>query len=244
MDSIGLPPHTPLVYDCTVAVAALVVAIVSALAAIGAVVYAALLDRRASEVVAAARDSAAASARSAVASEKRLAVDTNRRESELTPRFRLTLQPENEGGTWRLDVLLLGPHELKRLDGLAVRIRDDHPWRSQWSVEFGLTSEPTKEIWGPLQLLPGSPGVTNVPGVSTDPIGRVKQTAGMPVGEILSFLLVGTEPPSWSDWPIDMWKRMRGTKLRLELEAQREGLELWTLPCEIDASEPTPVQIP
>ena len=75
------------VYGWRVAVGALIVAIVSALAAVGAVWYARRLDGRASEAVTVAQQSAAAAERSAVASEKRAALESARRHDELTPRW-------------------------------------------------------------------------------------------------------------------------------------------------------------
>ena len=75
------------VYGWRVAVGALIVAIVSALATVGAVWYARRLDGRASEAVTVAQQSAAAAERSAVASEKRAALESARRHDELTPRW-------------------------------------------------------------------------------------------------------------------------------------------------------------
>jgi type II secretory pathway pseudopilin PulG len=92
------------------AIAALVVAIVSALAAVGAAVYARRLDGRAKEAVAAA-------GRSAAASEKRAALEGERRHAELTPRFRVRVAPADAEKVFRsLMVALAGPPELGRVD--------------------------------------------------------------------------------------------------------------------------------
>src|SRR6266852_1116536 len=112
---------------------ALVVSIVSAAGAVGAVWYARRSDR-----------SAATSA-----------LDMWRRNAELMPRFRITCEPSNPGSpTLRLGVFLSGPPELERLDALTVTIRDDHPWRGQGTP---LAGGPTPEqvaaqIWGTLPL--------------------------------------------------------------------------------------------
>lgn len=80
----------------TVNVAALVVAIVSALIALGAVWY--------------ARQSAAAAATTA-------ALDVQRRQAELTPRFRVTCErPPTAAEILHLGVVLVGPPQLEGLD--------------------------------------------------------------------------------------------------------------------------------
>jgi len=114
------------------AIVALIVAIVSALAAAGAVWYARRLDGRVAEAVTAARQSAAASERSAVAAEQRASLELARRHDELTPRFRVSVEPRVD--LLRLLVFLQGPPELARLDRLTVTIRDDRPGRAEGPV--------------------------------------------------------------------------------------------------------------
>jgi len=230
-------------------VAALVVSIVSVVVAIVAVVYARRLDGRAAEAVAAAKRSAGAAERSAAASERSAtagestrAIEQQRRNAELTPRFRVTCEPANPGiETVRLRVLLIGPPELGRLDALTVTIRDDHPWRGQGTpLAGGPTPEQVaKQIWGPYRFTPGTgPGASAVRGVpGADETGRSTPTGGMPVGEELTFFLEPTDPPRWSQQPRENWRRERGTVLRLQLECQREGWEPWSLAGEVETSE-------
>jgi hypothetical protein len=208
-------------------IAALVISIVSALGTIGAVWYARRSDRSAS--------------RSAIAAATTAALDTQRRNAELTPRFQVTCQPSNPGSTTlRLGVLLAGPPELGRLDKLTLVIRDDHPWRSQRTpLAGGPTPEQVAEqIWGPCRLTPGvGPGADSVRGIpGADAAGRTNPTGGMPVGEELPFQLEPTFPPPWSQQPMENWQHERGTVVRLRLECQREGWEPWTLTCEIDTA--------
>ena len=218
-------------------IAALVVAIVSALGAVGAVWYARRSDRSA--------------ARSAAAASTTAALDFQRRNAELTPRFRVTCEPSNPGSpTLRLGVFLSGPPELERLDALTVTIRDDHPWRGQGTP---LAGGPTPEqvaaqIWGPYRFIPGTgPGADHVRGIpGADPTGRTTPTGGMPAGEELPFFLEPTYPPSWSQQPQDNWQKERGTVVRLRLECRREGWDPWILTCEIDTGGDGPgtVEIP
>lgn len=227
-------------------IAALVVSVVSVLVAIVAVLYARRLDQKAAPAVAAAHRSAAAAERSATAAEKSAeagesarALEQQRRNAELTPRFRVRYEPANPGvETRRLSVFLAGPPELGRLDTLTVSIRDDHPWRGQGTpLAGGPTPEQVAEqIWGPYRFTPGTgPGANMARGIpGADPTGRTTPTGGIPVGEELTFLLEPTRPPSWSQQPIDNWRQERGTVVRLQLECSREGWEPWTLPCEIN----------
>jgi hypothetical protein len=135
-----------------------------ALGTIGAVWYTRWSDRSAS--------------RSAIAAAT-TALDTQRRNAELTPRFRITCQPSNPGSpALRLGVFLAGPPELERLDKLTLIIRDDHPWRSQHTP---LAGGPTPEqvagqIWGPYRLTPGvGPGADSVRAASRARADRAGQ---------------------------------------------------------------------
>lgn len=217
-------------------------AIVSALAAVGATVYARRLDKTAGAAVeatrqaaAAAKESAAAAGRSAIAAEAGMALETSRRHEELTPRFRVAVKRYSEFSY--MTVFLLGPLELGRLAGLTVTIRDtdrfpipersDHPWTPEQRAEL---------IFGPYRFSPGT---------ATDAAGRMASHEGIQVRDELNFIMSPTSPPSWSGWEPGDWLEWVGTWLRLRLEARREGWEPWTLTCELDlAAEPAMVEVP
>ena len=145
------------------ALAALIVAIVSAVASVGG--------------LALARRSATSAAKAADAPEVTATLDIDRRHSELTPRFRLTCEPSNPGtDTLRLRICLTGPPELERLDELTVTIRDDHPWRGQGTPLAG-GPEPeqvARQIWGRWRFTPGvGPGASPAQGIpGADETGR------------------------------------------------------------------------
>lgn len=231
-------------------VAALVVAIVAALAAVGSFLYARRLDERAKDAVAAAQRSATAAEqsavsaeRSAIASEARAELEGQRRRAELTPRFRVTF----ERWTGKLLVRLTGPAELGRLDLLIVSVRDDRPGRAE-DVRPGGPSEEeiAAQIWGLYRFIPGSgPGASPDGEVrGADPTGRVVRTAGMAVGEELVFAMEMTGPPGWSAWSMEDWGRQQGTVIRLQMKCRREGMEPWSLPCEIDSVGGKAVEVP
>jgi hypothetical protein len=205
-------------------IAALVVAIISAAVSGVSVVY--------------ARRSVIAADKSAGAAAITAGLDADRRQAELTPRFRVTCEPSNPGSnSMRLAVNLIGPPELERLDGLTVVIRDDHPWRPQGTL---LAGGPTPEqvaaqIWGRYRFTPGvGPGADSVRGIpGADATGRSCPTGGLPVGEELPFQLEPTWPPPWSQQPLDAWQH----QMRLRLECHKEGRPSWILPCEMRLDE-------
>lgn len=168
--------------------------------------------------------------------------DSDRRHTELTPRFRLTLQPANPGiTTLKLLIYLLGPAELERLDALTVSIRDDHPWRGEGTPSAaGPAPEQVKrQVWGRWMFRSGTgPGADRTRGVpGADETGRTTPTGGMPVGEELPFFLDPTSPPSWSHQDLQAWQEQMGPYLRLRLECVREGQKPWMLTAEIMVDE-------
>jgi hypothetical protein len=227
------------------AVGALIAAIVSALAAAGAVIYACRMDRTAKaalkatqDAVEAANTSATASVRSASAAELGVSLEVERRHTELRPRFRVDLIPESRVVRFPVvAVVLLGPPELGRLDELKVTIRDTRRPAAGWK-EPGMpevTPEQMDEvIWGPYRFFEGD-----------DATGRVASKEGMAVGDERRFSLVPTSAPSWAPAEPEAWQIRVGAVLGLRLEARREGWEPWTLPGQVDsAAESTTVEIP
>jgi hypothetical protein len=236
-------------------IAACAVSAVSALVAVVSVWYARSSDRSAKKSAAAAETTAIAAGKVAAASEvaaieagksataaaATAALDADRRHSELTPRLRVICKAANPGSQHlSLQLFLVGPPDLGRLDGLTVSIRDDHPWRGQGTP---LAGGPTPEqvaaqIWGPWRFTPGTgPGADPVRGIpGADETGRITPTGGMPMGEGLPFSLEPTWPPQWSQQAQPDWLRERGTLLRLRLECIRDGEEPWILTGEVDTA--------
>jgi hypothetical protein len=233
------------------AVAALVVAIVAALGARAAVMYARRLDQATRDAAGAARESAVAAQRSAVAAEGIAVLDAARRHDELTPQFVVscTSAPPQFVDTLRLTVFLAGPAQLGRLDELIVRIRDDYPYRSESEP---LPGAPTREqvsaqIWGPYRFVQGK-GMGSIHPLfrGPDATGRMTSTReGIPVGEEWPFFLGPTLAPTWAQQSPETWRAQVGTILRLQLECRREGLDPWSLPCELDTAHlPVTVNVP
>ncbi len=198
------------------AIAALVVAIVAALAAVGSFWFA----RRSAR---AADRSAVAAEKSAGAAEKSAALETARRHDELAPRFRVSVGPWSHfigEKTRELTVFLAGPPELGRLDALTVRIRDDRLGRPERPARRRGARPAAPQVWGPYRFTPGTgPGADPDRGIpGADPTGRVTPTGGMPVGESLPFQLEATRHTP------EAALVQAGTVLRLQLEARRGGV--------------------
>lgn len=183
----------------------------------------------------AAHQSRLSAERSNAAAETLAEIERDRRHAELTPRFRVIVEPWNEGSeTKRLRVMLLGPPGLDHLDALTARIRDDHFRRGEGML---LAAGPSREeikdhIWGPYMFTPG----TGPDEARADRTGRVTAyDAELPVGEELPFQLEQTRPGRWmAGMSQEDWQRQRGTVVRLAIDAVHNQHGTWTLPCEIE----------
>jgi hypothetical protein len=198
------------------------------LVALGATAIAAIAARQSSRSSGKANQTATALA----------SIEQDRRRSELTPRFRVRVEPWTAGNDQdlRLRVMLSGPAGLDRIDGLTVKVRDDHFRRGEGTLTAG---GPTREkikaqVWGPYRFRPG----TGPDNALADADGRVTAyEAELPVGEELPYLLERTRPPAWAtSMTQEQWNEQRGPVIRIALEAWHADHGRWTLPCEIDLS--------
>jgi hypothetical protein len=192
----------------------------------------------------AARQSRISAQRANAAAEALAEIERDRRHSELTPRFRVIVEPWGPGtDTKKLRVMLLGPPGLDHLDTVTVRIRDDHFRRGEGML---LAGGPTRDqvkthIWGPYMFTPG----TGPDEARADSTGRVTAyEAALPVGEELPFQLEPTRPGSWmTAMSQEDWQRQRGTVIRLAIDATHAQHGIWTLPCEIEVGNDPRAQV-
>jgi hypothetical protein len=157
--------------------ATLTVSIVAIVIAVGSLVYGRRLARASETSAIAAGDAVKSSDRSAGAAEESVKearrsadaaehsamsaavtanIDISRRHSELTPKLLIECEPGGQGV--QMTIRFRGPAELRRLDELSVRIRDDHAWRGQGpSIAGGPGPEQTAaHVWGPYRFAPGA----------------------------------------------------------------------------------------
>jgi hypothetical protein len=173
-------------------------------------------------------------------------IESERHQTELCPRLRVSCAPLNPGSeTLRLRVALIGPPGLDRLDRLTVTIRNDHFLRGEGRYQErmgGPTREQVKaHVWGPMRFTPG----TGTGESRADGTGRATEyDDGLPTGEELLFQLEPTNPPPWvSDG--SFWKSQVGTVVRFAFTAEHTEHGTWYLPCEIDMADlPVTVVVP
>jgi hypothetical protein len=173
-------------------------------------------------------------------------IESERHQTELRPRLRISSAPLNPGSdTLRMRVALIGPPGLDRVDRLTVAIRNDHFLRGEGPYQERMGG-PTREqikahVWGPMRFTPG----TGTGESRADGTGRVTVYNGeLPTGEELLFQLEPTNPPSWAP-DGSYWKREVGTLVRLAFTAEHDEHGTWYLPCEIDmANLPATVIVP
>ncbi|MGH3399547.1 MAG: hypothetical protein ACRDPO_33160 [Streptosporangiaceae bacterium] len=159
-----------------------------------------------------------------------LLVEMRARHDELTPVFRVQVEPWAEGSDlMRLRVTQDGPPGLDRLDSLMLHISNDD---SYWPDERNITAkghnydEVENQVWAPYRFTPGTgPGQARA-----DRHGReVTHEARLASGDELSFQLEPTRPGSWAGMPAEQWQRQRGRKLRLGITAVHQDHRPWHL---------------
>jgi len=186
----------------------------------------------------AARQSNKSSGKANQTAEALADIERDRRHFELTPRFRVRVEPWSPGDNenLRLRVMLTGPTGLDHIDGLTVKIRDDHFKRGEGVLTAG---GPTREeikaqVWGPYRFRPSTGPDESL----ADEDGRTTvYDAELPIGEELPYFLERTMPPAWArTMTQEQWNEQRGPVIRIVLEARHHDHGKWILPCEIDLS--------
>jgi hypothetical protein len=190
------------------AVASLIIAIISILIALGSAAY---------------------TRRQARAAERLTEIEAKRRHDDLTPQLDIRCT-QCRDGIVGLTVELTGPTGLDRLDEVRVRIRDDRPGRAD-SPGHGLTPERVAAfVWGPYRF---NPGVRD-----TDPRGREHGPFTLPRQEPYKLSLEQTFAPGWYGDPELWRRQYDGTPVRLEVTCRREGHEPWTVLTELVPVDP------
>jgi hypothetical protein len=155
------------------------------------------------------------------------AIDRDRRHEELTPKFALSLKRLNGvGDTFVLEVKLVGPDGLERLDGITVIVADDKARGAS-----PLANGPTKEevgacIWGPLRFRPGIEG--------TGDGGRTSALGALDRGTATVANLEPSAAPTWFEDQRGAWRaQYEDSPLKLRLECHLAGQTPWTVPQEL-----------
>ncbi|MGI5213415.1 hypothetical protein [Plantactinospora sp. CA-290183] len=180
-----------------------------------------------------------------ISSSRLASIESQRRHSELCPRFNVTCERFNPGSDrLRMRVMLLGPSGLDRLDRLTIVVRNDHFRRGEGYLNpAGPSAEEIRQhIWGPYRFVPG----TGPDDAQADTTGReTVYEDQLPVGEELPYEMEPTGPGHWMTGTTpEQWRNERGNVIRLGFAAEHAEHGMWYLPCEIDvANMPATVKV-
>lgn len=180
-------------------------------------------------------------------------IEEQRRHSELCPQFELTAKGSQTTDLVdvTLQVKLLGPIGLDRLDKLTVTIRDDYFRRHEGSnLAAGPTPEEVnRQVWGPYRLKVG----VGPDEARPDPVGKsITYDSPIPIGEGIPLVLEPTPFPPWApSMRKDSWRQLVGEHIRITLHAEQDDhgvCNSWSLPCEIQApmsgQQLPPIRVP
>jgi hypothetical protein len=164
-----------------------------------------------------------------------ISIERERRHAEIRPRYLVTLEAPSPGTEQRhLLVKLIGPGELETIDRLGVTIRDYSYFRLK------PPGSAPDEVWGPLRFVPGTgPGfvATRSRAGVADRAGRTTTSAELiPVGEEHKYALEPTSPPDRTSLSRDLWLGQVGATLKLRIETGKSGWDPWVAAAELGIS--------
>lgn len=197
--------------DRTIAIVALLVGVVSAVAAIGSWTS----TRRGNNQ----------GAKTLELTASLTGIEQERRREELTPQFEITCKQTAEDRAM-LHITLTGPDGLAHLDEVTVTIRNDTHTRGESQIAGGQsTAEIRQVVWGPYRLVPGVD--------EADANGRTVVVAGKLFrGDWFPLALERTMPPSWWSDGARWRQEWSGKPVRLLLTC-RQGDTRWDVPMEV-----------
>lgn len=181
-----------------------------------------------------AMSAARASSRAAEAAEKAAEaamqltkIEERRLHSEFSPKVEIELSPLSYSD-YRMDIVLIGPAGLDKLDLLRIFIRDDKVRTSPLSMDPEREAELRTVVFSPLMLKPEVDGA--------DSTGRFVSAANFAKGVKRSFMLTLSKNPTW--YSTQNWRsEFSGEPLRIMLDCSRKGVGAWAIPLEIDIPE-------
>jgi hypothetical protein len=194
------------------ATAALIVAIVAALAAVGSVWY----TRRAAA-------SAVAAARSAATTAE---LDSERRHAELALQFDITCEAAANGAdqSGELRISLTGPPDLENLDEVTIVILDE-TGIDRWGhgLPTGVSEAEARQfVWGPWEFNTGASAQV-LDNRTTKP--RPYSRASGKNWDRLS--LTRTRPGRWMAMDPAQWRQQQRGPIRLQITSRR-GSQIWS----------------
>jgi len=159
-------------------------------------------------------------------------IERDRWHADLTPQFRVTLEPKRGGDAADLIVHLAGPFPLHRLDEIRVEVTqsNDRDYDTPAAGRHGVDPEQwAVQLWGPYKFLRRANGA--------DSAGKTARPFALAVGKGRTFALTRTDPPPWwrgNDSEARWRARWIGKPVRLVFTCRRDGFEPWMVPCEVE----------
>lgn len=159
-------------------------------------------------------------------------IERDRWHADLTPQFEVTVA-RAEGDRATLDVQLVGPLSLRRLDQVSILITSSDDADRTSRLAGGLPQEVVDaQVWGPYRFTYGADGA--------DINGQSVRSVPMQVGRGRQFSIERTRPPRWIEGQ-DANERWRtqwlGKPMRLVITCTQEGVSPWVVPHEVEVPE-------
>lgn len=171
---------------------------------------------------------AAAGSRKAAA--ELTAIERDRRHAELTPQLVPRISPEGPG-RFRIRIQLDGPLELGKLDRVVVSVRNDTTDHTPLLGDV-TPEQANAHIWGPLRFIPG------VDGASADgrQVGPVALGVGDDMPFVLGLTSPPLWNASGDAWWHDRYHSGK-SPVRLAVRCEKDGEQPWVIPIEVSPSK-------
>lgn len=160
-------------------------------------------------------------------------IEHKRWHAELTPLFDITIK-RAEGNRAILDVQLIGPLPLSRLERVSISIEpSDDAVRDARLAGSPSQQELDAQVWGPYRFTHGADGA--------DVGGRRVTPISLAVGRGHPFGIELTRPPHWQEGHDrnERWETQWAWRpIKLVLRCYKEGFEPWIVPYDVERPRP------
>ncbi|MFF2536948.1 hypothetical protein [Streptomyces cyaneofuscatus] len=174
--------------------------------------------------------------RSADSAEDVARIERERWHADQTPVFTATLESE-EGDRAKLDLQLVGPLSLQRLDRIELAIfSSDDLQRTAQLAGSRPQEDLDAQVWGPYRFAAGADGV--------DANGQSVRPFNLKVGRGRPLTLERTRPPHWQEGTDreQRWaEQFAGKPVRLLARCHKDGVDPWVVPVDVEMPAPPPL---
>ena len=162
--------------------------------------------------------------RAAASAAKATEIEAQRRHVELEPMFDMTWR-KSGGSRAQIEIKLVGPPGLGRLDSVLVVVRDDSLDHSSRNAGGPSAEDLEAQIWGPMRFTPSVDGAPET--------GRSVAPFALDRGGSRPLSMQENPAPPWSGSDPSWWTRQyAGKPILLTIECHA-GDQMWTVPLEL-----------